>query len=366
MFRLIAFRFHSKLQKYILKENQAREAGQFPVRVFPRSPSLLSFSGPKPAVESLVAKVEEWVKQAKEDEKERGFTLSFEFPQKHANQLIGKGGSNISELRDRFDVEIQVNDGVVELKGPKAKAEAAKAHITALGKQWADEVTYTLKIEPKYHSELIGAGGSQIKKLERKYKNVQIRFPHSARPARDDQSNADGASESGRRGARQQQEPDEVIIRGPKKGADEVKAEILDLLQYTKDNSYSATVSVQAGQIPSLIGQRGAEMDKVRQETGAKIDIPNARDIKDQSTRVEIQIKGTKSQVDQAKKMIEEKKVVFDNTITKTIEVDKKHHRALIGAKGRSNLFLILGDIITIYRCNHWWNRSQGWWIKFI
>jgi predicted PilT family ATPase len=310
--------------------------------VFPRSPTVLSFNGPKPAVESLVAKVEKWVEQAKEDEKERGFTLSFDFPQKHANQLVGKSGSNITELRERFDVDIQIKDGVVELKGPKAKAEAAKAHITSLGKQWADETTYTLKIEPKFHAELIGAGGSQIKKLEKKYKNVQIRFPHSARPARDDQSVADETSESGRRGARQQQEPDEVVIRGPKKGADEVKAEILDLLQYTKDNSYSATVSVQAGQIPSLIGQRGAEMDRIRTESGAKVDIPNARDIKDQSTRVEIQIKGTKSQVDQAKKMIEEKKAVFDNTVSKTVEVDKKHHRALIGAKGMSSCCLVL------------------------
>ncbi|EPE25499.1 Eukaryotic type KH-domain (KH-domain type I) [Glarea lozoyensis ATCC 20868] len=327
--------FHQRLRKYIKDENSKRPTGQFPVRVHPRGPSLIGFSGPKPAVESLVAKVEEWLKQAKEDEKGRGFTLSFEFPQKHAKQLIGKGGSNITELREKFDVDIQLNDeGVVELKGPKAKAEAARAHITSLGKQWADETTYTLKIEPKFHSELIGAGGSQIKKLEKKYKNVQIRFPHSARPARDDQSVADGASDSGRRGARQQQEPDEVIIRGPKKGADEVRAEILDLLQYTKDNSYSATVSVQAGQIGSLIGQRGAEMDKVRSETGAKIDVPNARDHKDQSTRVEISIKGTKSQVDQAKKIIEEKKAVFDNTVSKTVEVDKKHHRALIGAKG--------------------------------
>ena len=343
--------FHPKLQKYILKENQAREAGQFPVRVFPRGPSVLSFSGPKPAVESLVARVEAWVEQAKQDEKERGFTLSFDFPQKHANQLIGKSGSNISELRERFDVDIQVNDGVVELKGPKAKAEAAKAHITSLGKQWADEATYTLKIEPKYHSELIGAGGSQIKKLERKYKNVQIRFPHSARAPRDDHSIADGASEVDRRGGRQQQEPDEVIIRGPKKGADEVRAEILDLLQYNKDNSYSATVSVQASQIPSLIGSRGAEMEKVRQDTGAKIDIPNARDIKDPATRVEIQIKGTKSQVAQAKKLIDEKKVVFDNTVTKTVEVDKKHHRGLIGAKGELAFCLLSSISLIIRRC---------------
>ncbi|CAG8959019.1 hypothetical protein HYFRA_00012179 [Hymenoscyphus fraxineus] len=332
--------FHSRLQKFIKAHNDKRPAGQFPVRVVPRG-TLLTFLGPEPAVNSLEEAVKKWLVQETEDEKERGFTMSFDFPQKHANQLIGKGGSNIKDLKETFDVEIQVKDGVVELKGPKAKAEKAKAHITSLGKHWADETTYVLKVEPKYHSELIGAGGSQIKKLERKYKNVQIRFPHS-RPAKDDHSSADAASEAGGRpSGRHQQEPDEVIIRGPKKGADEVRSEILELLQYTKDTSHSATVSVQAGQIPSLIGQRGAEMDKVRQESGAKIDIPNARDIQDPSTRVEIQIKGTKSAVAQAKKMIEEKKDVFDHTVTKTVEVDKKHHRSLIGGKGAT-----IGEIV--------------------
>jgi predicted PilT family ATPase len=279
--------------------------------------------------------VNAFIEQAVEDEKERGFTMSFDFPQKHANQLIGKGGSNIRELRDKFDVEIKVDDGVVELKGPKAKAEAAKSHISALGRQWADEATHVLKIEPKYHRELIGAQGNQINKLQTRYK-VQIHFPRSARPAKDDQSNADAASEVGRRGGRRDQEPDEVIVKGPKKGADEARAEILDLLQYLKDNSYTAIVTVQQSQVPSLIGQRGREMDELREATGARIDVPNARDSKDPSGKVEIQIKGTKAQVAQAKKLLEEKKAVFDQTVSKTLEVDKKHHSALIGAGGKS------------------------------
>jgi predicted PilT family ATPase len=261
--------------------------------------------------------------------------LSFDFPQKHANQLIGKGGSNIRDLREKFDVEIKVDDGKVELKGPKAKAEAAKSHISALGRQWADEATYVLKIEPKYHRELIGAQGNQINKLQTRYK-VQIHFPRSARPIKDDQSATDAASEAGRKNKREQ-EPDEVIVKGPKKGADEAKDEILSLLQYLKDTSFTASVSVQQSQIPSLIGQRGSGMDELRQLTGAKIDVPNARDTRDSidpSGKVEIQIKGTKSQVAQAKKILEEKKNVFDHTVTKSLEVDKKHHRTLIGPGG--------------------------------
>lgn len=326
-------RFHEKLKRFIKKEQEGRAPDQIPVRVSNQGLTVI-INGPRPAVETLAAKVTAFVEEAIEDEKERGFTLTFDFPQQHANQLIGKGGSNIRELREKFDVEINVNDGKVELKGPKAKAEAAKAHITSLGKHWADEATYTLKVDPKFHRELIGAQGAQIIRLQTRYK-VQIHFPRSAKPAKDDQSSADAASEAGRRGGRREQEPDEVIVKGPKKGADEARDEILSLLQYYKDNSFSATISVQASQIPSLIGQRGSGMDEIRQASGARIEIPNARDL-EPSSRVEIQVKGTKSQVAQAKKLIEEKREVFDSTVTKSLEVDKKHHRALIGTGGES------------------------------
>lgn len=323
--------FHEKLRKFIQKEQQQRSADQIPIRVSAAG-TVVTLRGPAPAVESLAAKVNAFIEEAIEDEKERGFTLTFDYPQKHANQLIGKGGSNINELREKFDVDITVDDGKVTLKGPQAKAEAAKTHITALGRQWADEATHVLKIDPKFHGELIGGSGVQINRLQDRYK-VQIHFPRSAKPSRDDHSN-DAASEAGKKGPRRDQAPDEVIVKGPKKGADAARDELLELLQYSRDNSNVATVSVQAGQIPSLIGQRGSGMDEIRQASQAKIDIPNARDIQDPSTRVEIQVKGTKAQIALAKKMIEEKRDVFDKTVTKTLAVDKKHHRALIGKEG--------------------------------
>ena len=281
-------------------------------------------------MESLAVKCQSFLDQEKEDEKERGFTMDFEFPQKFANHLIGKGGSNIKDLRDRFDVEIQVNDGKVELKGPKAKAEAAKTHILSLGRQWQDEATHVLKIDPKFHRELIGAQGTQINRLQTRYK-VVIFFPRSAKPAKEDEPVADNASVAEK--PQRQQAADEVIVRGSKKGADEARDELLSLLQYLKDNSYTATVTVQQKQLPSLIGTGGAGMEDLRQTTGARIDIPNGRDSSD--GQVEILLKGTQSQVAAAKKILQEKKAVFDDTVVKTIEVDRKYHRALIGTGGK-------------------------------
>ena len=321
-------KFHERLRRFIKKEQESRSSDQIPVRVT-KVGTTITLRGPASAVDSLAAKANAFVEQEKEDEKERGFTLTFDFPQKYANHLIGKGGSNIRELRDRFDVEIQVQDGKVELKGPKAKAESARSHIQGLARTLADETTHTLKIDPKYHRELIGSQGSQINRLQTRYK-VLIFFPRSAKNNADEEADGDAASEVAK--PRRQQAPDEVIIRGPKKGADEARDEIFSLHKYLEEHSATATVSVQQKQVGSLIGQGGAALDELRQATGAKIDVPADRD----TPIVEIQLKGTASQVAKAKKILEEKRAVFDDTVVETLDVDKKHHRALIGASGKS------------------------------
>ncbi|KAH6647317.1 hypothetical protein BKA67DRAFT_662120 [Truncatella angustata] len=335
----VPVKFHEKLRKFIKREQDAttRKAGEIPVRVSVKG-TTITMRGTASAVDSLAAKANDFVEQEKEDEKERGFILKFDFPQKHANHLIGKSGSHINELREKFDVDIQVQNGEVELKGPKAKAERARAHINSLAKSWADETTHTLKIEPKYHRELIGSGGSQITRLQDRYK-VHINFPRTARAGKDDDSAADAASDAGK--PKRQQGADEVVIRGPKKGADEARDEIFSLYSYLKDNSFTATITVQQKQLPSLIGAQGSAMDELRQKTGAKVDIPNERN-ESQDALVEVTIKGTKSQVAEAKKIIEEKKAVFEDSVTKTVEVDKKWHKVLIGPGGST-----LRDIIT-------------------
>lgn len=291
----------------------------------------VSIRGPGDVVEDLAEKIVAFLEAEKQDEKERGHITSFDFPQKYANFLIGKKGENINKYREEFDVDIQVNDGKVEIKGPKAKADLAKSRIQLLGKKLEDEATHVLKIKPQYHREMIGAKGSQVNRLQERY-NVRVQFPRGAPTSNDDAASDAGGS----RNNRANQAPDEVIIRGPRKGADEARDEILNLLQWTVDNSHSSTVSVAQSQLPSLIGQGGREMESVRLATGAQIDVPGSRENVDPTGRVQILIKGTKKSVEDAKKLLEQKVKVFDDSITKTLNVDKKYHKALIGSGGKS------------------------------
>jgi len=308
----------------------------------------VSLRGPAEKVDELANKILAFVEQEKQDEIERGYTITFDYPQKYVNYLIGKKGENIKKYREEFDVDIQVNDGKVEVKGLKAKAEAAKLRIISLGKKLEDEATHVLKIKPQYHRDMIGPKGGQVNRLQERY-NVRVQFPRSAPAptAHDDQSAGD---------------TDEVIVRGPKKGADEARDELLSLLQWTIDNSHTATVSVAQNQVPSLIGQGGREMENLRMTTGASIDVPGIRDAVDPSGRVDIKLKGTKKQVEDAKRLLEQRAKVFDENITKSVEVDKKYHKDLIGGGGRSCIGAKLGHSLTFQRCQHPQHCHRGWW----
>ncbi|KAF2870302.1 hypothetical protein BDV95DRAFT_78425 [Massariosphaeria phaeospora] len=335
-------KFHPKIQRFIDKEQQGLPRDQIPVRFAfgDRRPETrrpgnnIGMRGPSSAVDDLAAKILAFIEQEEKDELERGYTTTFDFPQKYANFLIGKRGENIRKLREEFDVDIQVNDGKVELKGPQAKAHACKSHILALGKRLEDEATHTLKIKSQYHRDLIGAKGSQVNRLQDRY-NVRINFPRS------NNNNDDAATEDASQRNHRSQGPDEVVIRGPKKGADEAREELLNLLQWTVDNSHIDTVNVAQSQVPQLIGSGGREMENLRLATGCQIDVPGAREGTNPSGRAEIKLRGTKKQVEEAKKLLQERAKVFDDTLVREINVDRKHHGTLIGGSG-SNIKMIV------------------------
>lgn len=296
-------KFHDKIRKHIDRHHKSLPEGRIPVQTTFGGPAQqrraapapnVSLRGPQNDVDALVQILNAFIEQEKQDELERGFTLNFDFPQQYANHLIGRKGENINRLREEFDVDIQLNDGKCEIKGPEAKANACRKHILELAKKLEDETTHHLHVPAQFHRDLIGAQGAQVNKLQDRY-NVRINFPRS-KATEDD---------NGEESRRNNQQPNEVVIKGPSRGADAARDELLSLLQYVKDNSHTATVSVAQNQLPSLIGAGGKEMEALRAETLAQIDVPNARDAASPDGRAEIKIKGSKQSVEMAKKMIE-------------------------------------------------------------
>lgn len=366
-------KLHEKVRRFVKSEPTPTPPNAFPVQIefgaargSSKQPNGASRGSPseriylrgpsEPDIADLRRKIEAFLKEAEEDEKERGFTLNFPFPAQYNKNLIGKQGANIIALREKHDVEIDTREtGKINIQGPQKKAEACKAEILRLVKQWEDEVNFAVKIDPKYHGMLVGRNGENLQKIQSKVDNaVRIDFPKISRTS-DDASVADNSSEVG--GSRGQAQ-DEIKIRGPRAKAEKVRDEILSLYQYLVDNSHTATVSVAQGQVASLIGKRGQEMEKLRADTGAQIDIPKA----DGSDRVTIQVRGTKQQVEKARQELQKRSKAFDDIVTRTLNVDRKHHRPLIGAGGKCSMEFA-GSVTRLisYRFQHPEHCHQSW-----
>lgn len=268
-------------------------------------------------VKAVVKEIEEAVEEGRNYIVLSSYTTSFQFPAELVNRLIGKGGANLTKIREEFGVKIDVNaDGEGVVKGIKKNAEEAKLRIHNLGRRWADEVTLRLAVPNQYHATLIGTGGKFVKRLEEKY-DVQIRFP---RAQETDDDFRDKPSS-----------PDEIVIRGPSRGAAKAKEEILELVQYEKDNNNTDVVLVPVKALSRVIGRGGEFINDIKDSTNTRIDVGEHGE---KDTKVPVTITGTKTGIKQAAARINEIVKEIEDTVTEEIDVDPKYHRYLIGANG--------------------------------
>ncbi|KAF3933682.1 Vigilin [Dactylella cylindrospora] len=287
----------------------------------------ITIRGPSAEVERVAKKITDFVEETKHNEVLNSYTVTFEFPQKFQKNLVGKGGSNISKYREELGVQVDLDKDNVTIKGIKANVEEAKSRIQKLGKKLEDETTTSLIVAPEYHRMIIGQGGKFVKRLEDKY-SVRIQFPKTGR---DDAS--DMASDAG--GPTQKsQAPNEIVLKGPSKGVKDAKDEITELLKYEQEHGYSETITVPARVLPHIIGAGGKVINQIRDETGAKIDLPPQGST--DAELVEVKIKGTKTEVSKAKALIQASTKDVESQVVKMLNVDKKYHRALIGPGGQT------------------------------
>jgi transcription antitermination factor NusA-like protein len=295
------------------------------------------------SVENLRKIIMDKLIEIEEDEKTRSYTTSFAFPDKFKNFLVGKQGSSINALREKYDVEIDTKEtDKVTIKGPQKYADACKSEITRMGKQWADEVTYKLKVEPRFFGSLIGKNGENMTRWRERVDNtVTIQLPPKSK-SDDSQSTADTSSDAGsHRNSRASQASDEILIRGPRQKADMIKSEIEGLYKWIKETSHEATVSVAKDQIRLLLGKGGQEMEKLRLATDAKIIVPKNEEVDSSSPRVTIRLQGSKEAVDKAKAELQKRSKAFDAIVTRKINIDQKFHRTIIGSGGKLKPFRI-------------------------
>ena len=209
----------------------------------------------------------------------------------------------------------------VTIKGRKENVEEAKKRILNQGEKIADDTTLLVAIPATLdRGSLIGKQGIYLKRLQAKY-DVRIDFPK-------DRKNDEDASDAPRGN------PNEITIRGPKKGAEAAKKELVDLIDYEKENGNILAFVVSTKSLPRILGKGGLSINAIKEETNVAVDVQQASDDAPTAT---ISLRGTKTGTQAAKTLILAIAHEVDDETTVTLEIPRHFHTTLIGSGGSNS-----------------------------
>jgi len=175
-----------------------------------------------------------------------------------------------------------------------------------------DETTEIVNIKRAIQPALIGAGGKYAIRLEDKY-GVKLSFPRDSK---------DGTASA---------KPDEVTIRGGKKGVASAKAELLEAAAYEAESRQTLTFTVPTKSVAQIVGKGGATINGIKDETGAQIDIEKKGEGEGKETTVTV--RGDKKAIQAAKEKVLEVAKEAGDEITTTLTIDQKYVSGIEGEK---------------------------------
>lgn len=232
------------------------------------------------------------------------------FKQFHKN-IIGRGGTTIKKIREETDTKIELpsegsDSDVIVITGHKAQVEAAKDKILAIQNELANVTQIEIQIPPKYHNSIIGAKGRLIRSVMEECGGVSIKFPPEGSKS------------------------DKVLIRGPKDDVEKAKKQLLELSSEKEISGFTAEIRAKPEHHRFLIGRGGVSIRKVREETGARIVFPAAKD----DDKELITIIGKKESVELAKQQLLKSIKDLDNISEGEVHVDPKWHKHFVAKRG--------------------------------
>lgn len=251
------------------------------------------------------------------------FKDTLDVPANAISRLIGSKGSHTQQLRQKFDVQIDVpsessNGKTVEVTvtGVQYNVDRAKSFIQQEAKKWADIITKEMFVAQKYHRNLIGPQGAYRNRLQDKY-NVRIFFPKNE---------------------------DTVTIRGPSRGVTKAHEELKSLLDFEMENGHKITMEVPSEHVSRIIGKNGEMINDIRADFGVEMDfLQKTTDPEVQKTgQVQLEITGSRQAIKDAQAKVKAIITEASDFTKTTLDVDRKYHKTIVGAGGHT-----LKDIIT-------------------
>lgn len=281
----------------------------------PKNKDEVTIKGPSRGV----AKAEEELKELYQFEKENGFKETIKIPTKAIARVIGKSGETINDIADGCGIEYKFNRdndseselgyAEVELTGSKTALKEAKSKIQEIIDEAENFTSVTIQVDPKYHRELIGQGGSVMKEIISKAGGDDVPRAKYFRllTIPNEGSGSDEVTSQG----------DSTIVN---KIIDQVKAIIA-----TKEASVTVEYELAKEKHRLIVGQAGSIRHALQEEFKAVINIPRPND---PSTK--ITLTGLPEQVEALKTKIDS---LTKDDWNVSIDIPENYH-ALVSERG--------------------------------
>lgn len=247
----------------------------------------ITLKGPR---EDIDRAKEELMKQAKFKE-DASFTDEIHAKLEYHRFLVGKKGAHINSLKDKYEVRIifppstsssdnNNNSGnVITLIGKEDAVKLAKAELEATIRNLDEQITDTVKVDPKWHKHFIARRGKLIYKISDDNCNVNISFPKLV-PA---STNNDAPLANGEHDVPMVASSDIVTIKGPKDAVEAAKKKILEVI-YEFENQVTIDVNIPQKFHVSIIGKKGANSQQISDDFRVEIQFP-AKSMEQRSNR---------------------------------------------------------------------------------
>jgi len=229
---------------------------------------------------------------------------------KYFPEIIGKSGKIINKMREDYKVQIQIPDkesadGSIKIEGPKAGVEAATKELQAKGAKLENERKKDIIIPHKFHKNIIGQKGENIKQIRQEFPAVNITFPEASKKS------------------------DIVVLKGPKDDVEKCFKRLKKTTDGLVEKSFRLQVPILKQYHKNIIGKGGANIKKIREETSTQIDMPSENSNDDVITVI-----GKKADCEKARAMIRAIESKEAKITEETIKIDAKLHQYLIGKGG--------------------------------
>ncbi|KAK7678861.1 hypothetical protein QCA50_018163 [Cerrena zonata] len=281
----------------------------------PKSKDEVTIKGPSKGV----AKAVEELKELHQFEKENGFKQTIQVPTKAVPRVIGKSGETIRDIADGSGVEYRFNRSnnseeelgyaELELTGSKSALKEAAKKINDIVDEIENFVSISINVNPKYHRDLIGQGGSVMREIISKAGGADV--PRNRYYKLLTIPNEGSGS-------------DEVTSQGDKAIVNKIIEQIKDIVAL-KEASIIAEYELPKEKHRLIIGPGGSIRSELQKTYETSIDIPRPND---QSTIVKLA--GLPDKIEALKAKLDE---ITKDDWNVSIDVPERYH-SLVSEKG--------------------------------